>query len=288
LSRLHIPQLRLLSCIIGQTQVFFNQLKTHITIIMSSSIHTILIVGGTSGIGEGIAKRFHKQGKKVIITGRRQNNLSEITKANPGMESYVMDNSVIADIPKHVETLFTKYPDIDAVLINSGMMHTASIKDMSTSSDERIAQEITLNLIAPCTFARHIIPRMLERGTEATFAITSSGLAFAPNTLAPFYNATKGGVHNFLVSLRQQLKDTKINIIEFVPPLVTTDMTANFKLPPGLVALTLEQYLDETFNTLDNNEAKDIKEIAAGYAVPRVQAWRSSIGEILKNSGMGG
>jgi uncharacterized oxidoreductase len=255
---------------------------------MSSAFKTILIIGATSGIGEGIAKRFHKQGKKVIITGRRQNNLSEITKANPGMESYVMDNSALADIPKHVETLFTKYPDIDAVLINSGVMKYTSIKDMSTSSDDQIAQEITLNLTAPCTFARNIIPRMLKRGTEATFMITSSGLAFVPSPVAPVYNGTKAAVHAYLVTLRQQLKDTKVNIIEIVPPLVSTDLTSSFTPPKGLTPLTLEQYLDETFATLDNNEAKDLKEVAAGSAVQRAQAWRSSIGEILKNSGMGG
>jgi uncharacterized oxidoreductase len=271
------------------TQENYTQPTSGTVAIMSSSFNTILIMGGTSGIGEGIAKRYHKQGKKVIITGRRENLLAEITSANPGMESYTMDNSILADIPGHVDTLFTKYPDLDAVLINSGAMSASSIKDLSTSSDEQVIKELTVNMTAPFILARHMIPRFLSRGTEATFMITSSGLAFVPSPLAPVYNATKSGVHAYLVTLRQQLKGTKVNIIEIVPPLVSTDLTVAFQDQlKGAKALTLQQFLDEIFGTLDSNEAKDLKEVAAGTAVDRSNAWRSSIGELLKNSGMGG
>jgi uncharacterized oxidoreductase len=256
---------------------------------MSASFKTILIIGGTSGIGEAFAKRFHNQGKKVIVTGRREARLAELKSAATGLETYTMDNTDLSGISHHVDTLFTKYPQIDTVWVNGGIQTTSSLKDISTSTDDSIVKEVTTNVTAPYIFARHIIPRLLARGSESTFMITSSGLAYVPVPLFPVYNSTKAAIHSYLVALRQQLKGTDINVIEIVPPYTSTEIDVGYRhVLGGLKPMPLADFTNEIFGVLDGNEAKDLKEIAAGSAVGRVDAWRSSIGEMLVSTGLGG
>lgn len=253
---------------------------------------TILLIGGTSGIGEMFAKRFHAMGKQVIITGRRHARLAELAKALPGLETYEMDNAELSAIPKHVEALFTRHPAIDTVWVNSGIQYASSSKDLSSTTDAKLAEEITVNLTAPLTIARHVVPRLLEHKSAAStnFMITSSGLGFVPVWLFPIYNATKAGVHQYLVSLRQQLKGTKVNVIEIVPPYVgDTGLGAEHAdMVKGLTPMDLTEFTDTVFKVLDTHEASDLKEVAAGSAAVSVKAWRSSIGAILESRGIEG
>nr|POE96934.1 putative oxidoreductase dlte [Quercus suber] len=257
---------------------------------MSASIKTILILGGTSGIGAAFASRFHAQGKKVIVTGRRETRLDELKAAHAGMESHVMDNTDLAAIPGQLDTIFRAHPDIDTVWINGGLQKLSSIKDLNSSSDADVVLEVTTNATAPYIIARHVIPKLLARGTEANFMITSSGLAFVPAPMFPVYNATKAAAHAYMVSLRQGLKDSNVNVIEIVPPYTATDLDVGHKdqLPSTLKAMPLKDFEDEIFEKLDNTPAKDLKEVSAGTATGRVDAWRSGIGELLAKTPFGG
>ena len=78
-------------------------------------MHIILIIGGTSGIGEALARRFHRMGKTVIVTGRRKEKLDELKAGVHGLKTYAFDMTDLRSIPTHVEELFTTYPDIDTV-----------------------------------------------------------------------------------------------------------------------------------------------------------------------------
>ena len=252
---------------------------------------TILVIGGTSGIGENFVKRFHQMGKQLIVTGRRANKLAELEKSLLGLKTYAMNMADLPAIPKDVETLFNMFPDIDTVWINGGIQYSSSIKDASSTSDERISEEITTNVTAPAILGRHIIPRLLSKKGETNFMITGSGLGFlGVGSLFPVYCPTKAAVHYYVVGLRQALKDTNVNVLELVPPYVGgTELGAEHadKLA-GHTPMPMEEFTDEVFKILDGNQAKDLKEIAAGSAVPRVNAWRSSIGEMLASSGLGG
>nr|POE48736.1 putative oxidoreductase dlte [Quercus suber] len=258
--------------------------------IMSASIKTILIFGGTSGIGAAFASRFHKQGKKVIITGRREARLDAIKASHPGMESYVMDNTDLATIPSHLDTLFRRHPDIDTVWVNSGLQKLTSIQDLNSSSDADVILEVTTNITAPFLIARHVIPKLLARGTEANFLITSSALGFVPAPMFPVYNATKSAAHAYMVSIRQGLRDTNVNVIELVPPYVATELDVDYKgkLPVSVTPMGLQEFEDEVFDKLDNTPAQDLKEVSAGTATPRVDAWRGSIGALLAKTPFGG
>ncbi|KAF2000832.1 short-chain dehydrogenase/reductase-like protein SDR [Amniculicola lignicola CBS 123094] len=245
--------------------------------------NTILLLGATSGLGESAAKRLLGQGKKVIVTGRRQARLDAL-KAE-GLETYAMDVSDIAAIPKHFDTLFSTYPDIDTVWINSGMATRYSVKDINSYTDADLALEVTTNLTAAAIIARHAIPRFLARGegVESHFLITTSGLAYVPIPFFPVYNACKAGLHYFLVSLRQQLRDSPVSVIEIVPPYVATEYVVENKdeAPKNLQAMSLKDYEDEVFAQLDNIPAKQLKEVAAGPAVQRVKTWRDGLGAMI-------
>lgn len=251
-------------------------------------MNVILIIGGSGGIGEAFAKRFHSMGKRVIVTGRNESKLNELKANHKGVESYIMDMTDIAALPKHVETLTQQYPDIDTVWVNGGIQYSFKFADPTTSSDDSIRSEIDTNVTAPMILARHFVPFLLNKGTTTNFMITSSGLAYIPMGIYPVYCPTKAFVHHFLVGLRQQVKGTKLNIIEIAPPRVETNLEARHGADSEVPAFTLQDYTNQTFEILDKNRAEDLKEVGIGIAAMGIQAWRGSIGGILEKIKVGG
>lgn len=257
---------------------------------------TILIIGGTSGIGEAFARRLHSMNKKVIIAGRRQNRLSELKAALPGLETRQFDISDLASVFNHVSEIFESFSDIDTVWVNAGVQYSANIKDAASTTDAKIAEEVNVNVTAPMVLAHHVIPRLLEKqGKETTFMITSSGLGFVPvGSLFPVYCSTKAAIHSYCVGIRQALKGTNVNVVEIVPPYVgETGLGSEHSQQvqdqlKRLSPMSMDDYVRETFEVLEGHEAKDLKEVGAGSAIPRIDAWRSGIGEILVKSGLGG
>jgi len=251
---------------------------------MTSSMSKILIFGGTGGIGESFARAFHKMNKKVIITGRREDRLAAISRELPGLGTYSMDNSDLAAIPRHCSTILSKWPDIDTVFVNSGVQYQGNFKTLDNFTDEKIVNEITVNLTAPIMLARQFIPHLLSLERETTFMMTSSGIAFVPLGMFPVYSPTKAGVHSFMVGLRQSLKDTNLNIIEIVPPYVKTDLNAADRRWHVITPMELDDYTRETLEVL-KKPGKEIKEAAAGSAVGRVKAWRDAFDPLLPMGG---
>ncbi|KIX07639.1 uncharacterized protein Z518_02292 [Rhinocladiella mackenziei CBS 650.93] len=254
---------------------------------MTSSMSTILIFGGTGGIGESFARAFHQMGKKVIITGRREGRLAAIAKELPGLETYTMDNSDLAALPSHVENILSKYPSIDTVWVNSGIQYQGNFASLDNFTDEKIVTEMNTNLTAPIILARHFIPHLLSlKDREGNFMITSSGIAFVPAGMFPVYTPTKAGVHAFLVGLRQTLKDTNVNIIEIAPPYVRTDLDAENRLDQVHTPMELDDYTNQTLEAL-KKPAKEIKEVGVGFAAMGIQTWRTAFDPILEATGVG-
>ncbi len=189
---------------------------------MKMSGNTILITGGGSGIGRALAESFHALGNTVIIAGRRQSPLDETTAANPGMASLTLDIGDAEAIRAFAQKAIATHPDLNVVIHNAGVMQpetlTAPEIDLTTAE-----ATIATNLLGPIRLTAALLPH-LRRQPQATIMTVSSGLAFIPLAMTPTYCATKAAIHSYTQSLRHQLKDTGVEVIELAPRYVQTEL----------------------------------------------------------------
>lgn len=253
-----------------------------------SSFGTVLIFGGTGGIGESFARRFHALGKKVIITGRREENLAALAKELPGLETYKLDNSDIPNLPSHAQALIKKYPEVDTVWVNSGVGYMGNLTSSDGFTDEKVINELNINLAAPIILARYFVPHLLTLKREGAFLITGSGLGFIPMGIFPVYCPTKAAVHSFLVGLRETLKDTNVNVIEVAAPYVRTDFDKDNRMDHLATPMELDDYTSQTMKIFEEKPAKEIKEAAVGFAAMGATAWRGAFGAALQGRGSTG
>ncbi|MEY2531477.1 MAG: putative oxidoreductase, partial [Verrucomicrobiota bacterium] len=161
---------------------------------MKTKDNTILITGGGSGIGRGLAEAFHRLGNQVIISGRGQKALDETTTANPGMKSLTLDVSDPKSIQSSVAQLTREYPSLNVLINMAGIMVPEDLLkesfDLSTAE-----QTITTNLLGPIRLASALLPA-LRKQPRAAIMNVSSGLAFVPLTMTPTYCATKAAIHS--------------------------------------------------------------------------------------------
>ncbi len=214
---------------------------------MKTTGNTILITGGGSGIGRGLAEAFHKLGNKVIIAGRRQQVLDETTAANPGMASAVLNIEDAASIRAFAAKLTADFPALNVVINNAGIMRPENL--LTQSADVADAEAtITTNLLGPIRLTAALLPHFLKQ-PHATIMTVSSGLAFIPMALTPTYNATKAAIHSYTQALRYQLKSTSVEVIELVPPYVQTELMGSQQAADPR-AMPLKDYLTETIEIL--------------------------------------
>ena len=220
---------------------------------MKTTNNTILIAGGTSGIGLGLALRFHAAGNKVIVAGRRKDRLDAITAEHPGIDSLVLDIDDPASIADAYETVTQTHLDLNVLINMAGIMLP---EDLHTPDFLATAEStITTNLLGPIRMLAAFIP-FLTTQQEPAIINVSSGVAFVPYPLSPTYSATKAAIHFFTEVMRVQLADTPVQVIELVPPAVRTALMGQ---EDSEQAMPLEDFLDETMTLLrDEPEAKEI------------------------------
>lgn len=206
--------------------------------------NTILITGGTSGIGHGLALRFHQAGNKVIVAGRRQDLLDEIVAENQGIDSVLLDVADPDSIRAAFHTVTTRYPDLDVLINMAGIMQTENLRDPSfLATSESI---VTTNLLGPIRTLSAFLPFLMEK-EHAVVMNVSSGLAFVPLPITPTYNATKAAIHSFTESLRVQLSGTGVQVLELIPPAVQTTLLGQ---QDDENAMPLADYLTEVMTIL--------------------------------------
>jgi uncharacterized oxidoreductase len=218
--------------------------------------NTILITGGGSGIGRGLAEALHKLGNQVIISGRRKGHLDVTTKANPGMKSVELDVENPASIKAVAARLIGEYPKLNVLINNAGVMH---IDDVSVAVDETmLVTTITTNLMGPIRMTGAFIDH-LKKKDRAVVMNVSSVLGFVPMTMAAVYSTTKAAMHSYSMSLRYKLKDTSVKVLEIAPPWVATDLL-NSKDDPR--AMPLPEFIAETIKVLGTDEQEVLVERA--------------------------
>lgn len=178
--------------------------------------NTILITGGSGGIGLALAKEFLKLGNTVIVTGRDAGKLEDAKKQNPELHTIVSD---VAD-PGAIEKLYKKiqkeFPDLNILVNNAGIMRKLNLNDGKTDLVD-LTREIEINLMGPIRMAKQFLPHLKTKRSSAIINV-SSGLAFVPFAISPVYSATKSGLHAFSQSLRIQLRKTNVKVFELAPP----------------------------------------------------------------------
>jgi uncharacterized oxidoreductase len=230
---------------------------------MKTTDNTILITGGGSGIGRGLAEAFHRLGNQVIIAGRGQKTLDETTAANSGMKSLTLDVSDPKSIQSFAAQLTKDYPSLNVLINNAGMMRPENLLEQPADLSDH-EKTITTNLLGPIRLMAALLP-LLRKQPHATIMNVSSGLAFVPLAMTPTYCATKAAIHSYTQSLRYQLKATNIEVIELIPPYVQTTLTGDQQAKDPN-AMPLNEFVDEVMGILKSQP--DAKEVCVKRVYP--------------------
>jgi uncharacterized oxidoreductase len=239
---------------------------------MQLASNTILVTGGASGIGLALADRFARAGSTVIVCGRRADKLTEAQGQVPALKTITCDLSTPDGRVSFASRVTRDFPALDVLVNNAGMQRYPKLTDNEDWAATH--EEIAINLEAPIHLTRLLMPHLLARPRAAVVNVTS-GLSFVPLARAPIYCATKAALHSFTLSLRRQLKDTKVEVVEIVPPAVDTDLGG-----PGLhtFGVNVDEFADATMKQL----AAGAIETSYGFAAQSSQASRAELDQIFE------
>ena len=190
---------------------------------MQISGNTILITGGTSGIGRALAEVFHRRGNEVIIAGRRQHLLNEITAAHPGMHGMQLDVEDPRALDAFAGRVQERFPELNVLINNAGLSRREDFT--ADSIDISVARSIVqTNILSVIHLTAALLPTLKQR-PHSTVIATTSGLGFVPFAPFPTYSASKAFLHSWLQSLRFQLRESSVEVLELVPPYVQTELS---------------------------------------------------------------
>jgi uncharacterized oxidoreductase len=193
---------------------------------MQLTKNTILITGGSSGIGFELAKQLSALDNTIIVTGRDQAKLDRVKAQLPKVNTFKSDVSDPAAIAALYDRVTKDFPQLNILINNAGIMKSINLHE--TAGDmKQLTEEIEINLNGPIRMVKQFLPHLKSKQAAAIMNV-SSGLAFTPLPTSPVYCATKAGLHSFTLSLRVQLKKTSIKVFELAPPATQTELLADF------------------------------------------------------------
>lgn len=193
---------------------------------MKLSNNTVLITGGSGGIGLEFAKQLLDLGNTVIITGRNQAKLDLAKKQYPALHTFKSDVANPDDIRALYSAVVSQFPALNILINNAGIMKATTFYK-SEEDLTSLTQEITTNLNGPIWMSHQFIPHLKKQKAAAILNVTSL-LGIVPLPISPVYSATKAGLSSFTTSLREQLKRTSIKVFELAPPATQTDLVEVF------------------------------------------------------------
>jgi uncharacterized oxidoreductase len=201
--------------------------------------HVVLITGGTSGIGLGLAEAFMKKGAAVAVCGRSRTALKLFSQAHPDALAIQADVTNPEARRAMLDAVAARFGRLDILVNNAG---TFVERDFTTADATRgLNEEVALNLTAPMQLTAEVLARW---PTPSAIVFVTSGYALVSPTRAPTYGAVKAGLHGFADGLRGQLGPSGTHVLELLPPLVDTPMNAKVEgkkmSPAEVAAVTLE------------------------------------------------
>ncbi|QOZ69566.1 SDR family oxidoreductase [Bradyrhizobium arachidis] len=215
---------------------------------MKMTGNTILITGGTSGIGRALAEAFHDRGNRVIVTGRRQALLDQIAAERPGLIGLPLDLDDATELPRLSADLCARFPELNVLIANAGISRP---EDMTADGWDASDAEaiVATNIVGVLRVTAAFLP-LLKTQRNATIIATSSNLAFVPRADFPTYCASKAFLHSWLQSLRHQLRRIPVEVLELAPPYVQTELTGTQQASDAR-AMPLAAYIAEVMQLLE-------------------------------------
>jgi uncharacterized oxidoreductase len=232
---------------------------------MQLSGRTILLTGGSSGIGLALAHRLVAAGNTVIVTGRRAAALDEVRRALPAVTTLVSNIGDPGDRARLAAEVTARFPALDVVIHNAGIQRAVDL--LHAEPWDQTREEIAINLEGPIHLTSLLLPHLLGRPHAALINV-SSGLAFAPLARVPVYSATKAAVHSYTQSLRHQLRDTSVEVIEIIPPAVHSNLGGSHAF-----GVPTDEYADSVIAQLAEGRA----EITYQFSTEASQASRAAL-----------
>lgn len=190
---------------------------------MGLSDNTVFITGGSSGIGFAMAKGFLELKNSVIICGRNSDKLKQAKERFPEIHVIQCDVTNEGEVKQACESIKNKFGFLNILVNNAGIQYRVDFRE-DDDAFKKIDEEIDINFRAVVYLTSVLMP-LLEKAPQAAIVNVSSGLGIVPKKSAPGYCATKAAIHAFSKSLRYQLEETSIKVIELFPPFTDTDMT---------------------------------------------------------------
>lgn len=214
--------------------------------------NTVLITGGTSGIGRAFAEQFSARGNRVIIVGRRKERIAEITGQHKDLVGRECDLSKAEQREELATWILSDHPDVNILINNAGIQLAANLKTRFDMAP--VYLEIETNLIAPIHLAS-LFAEHLGGKKDAAIINVSSGLAFAPIAFMPVYCATKAAVHSYTLSLRHQLRETPVKVFEIIPPSVDTELGRERRADANQThgGMPIADFISEAMKALEND-----------------------------------
>ena len=246
---------------------------------MKLSKNTILITGGSSGIGLEMSKQFLERNNQIIICGRSKQKLSEAKKRLPDIITTQCDLSDKKQCGELAEKIKKGYPDLNVLINNAAIVHKTNFFGTENILDAA-EKEIQTNFIAPVSLIKHLYS-LIGKNENAHIINVTTGLIYAPRADYPFYNATKSALHSFTQVLRIQQPTDNVKITEVMFPAVDTPW---HKGSPPRIAISPKKAVDEMLAGLKKSKPEirvaganliyRISRIAPTFALKKINSFK--------------
>ena len=210
--------------------------------------HTILLTGGTSGIGLELLRQFYKNNNRIIVASRNSEKLNRLHSEFPNVSTVVCDLSDGKSVRSLLRHCLNTYPDINILINNAGMQYNYNWLE-EEDGFHKISHELKVNLISPLHLVYGMLPQLSKKEEAAVINVTSA-LALHPKKSAPVYCSSKAGLHNFSKALRYHVEKSNVRVFDIIPPLVDTPMTEG----RGSGKMSPEKLVDEFMKNFKRNK----------------------------------